>query len=938
MATWPLKVLIGEIQKMAVVSKKISIVIALITLTIIVGCGNILDIERPPLAIEKHGVNRWKLPWAKATWSRDFGPEQSGHFRSVTLGDFNNDGKVDMAGGSYEPGTIFLWHGDGAGNWTRAQRFRIRGDIRSLAAGDINNDGWLDIVSSTMGDSNGVQAWINKEGIFGDMLPVSEKDFFDGLRLADVNSDGKLDIIAANKTGVVKGGINVWLGTGKGNFIMETGPTRTNMYSDVEVGDFNNDGKIDIVGAAWGHDGGALRVWLGSGDGRWSEVKSEVDKGSFWGVDVADINGDGNPDIISAANFDGVKIHYGDGKGNFSKKDTLAKQGNFWRAKAVDLNNDGLLDIAATLSDNNGVIVWYQESWFKWLIAKDEGLPKNGSYFDIEFADFNDDNKLDIAATTYGEGIKIWLRDTDNLTESETKEEEVVVDGVKKEEEEMMKKPPVPVFFTSVFFDTETADLSAEAITILNNLLDVLKSVEGTVLRLKKHADFKGVDSKQSPGNHALSEDRIKTVTDFFISRGISQERIEIDTRVDSKVDNESGDKKAWQENSRVDITVNYGKSLDSKQVDKTEIDANADSESDEEGIYAYPFIEKGDLIPVKEYKTWKMVNGIPEYRIGSGDILNIRFWIGLNEKTYQVTVSPQNTISFSYIKNFEVTGYTTTELEKEFTRQLSGIFRDPFIKIEVPDINKNAHSLSIFGAVRSLGRQPTGPGTYRMLGKERISQFLSRAGGHEPTADLTRVQLTRDRKVYFINLFDALFKSDYRQDVVIEKDDVFFIPSKTEIKNRVFVMGEVNRPGLFSFDKSISLFEAVIGAGGPTVYAKARQVLVIRGSVEKPEAIKVNLMDIVQRGDFRKDIPLNNGDVVYVARNILGDIRNFVRAFGPFVQLANLPTSVYEGTTFPRIKGVPFEREVAPSISTIQQGVPTLPQGAGTWSGQQAQ
>ena len=65
--------------------------------------------------------------------------------------------------------------------------------------------------------------------------------------------------------------------------------------------------------------------------------------------------------------------------------------------------------------------------------------------------------------------------------------------------------------------------------------------------------------------------------------------------------------------------------------MDKTEIDAN--SESDEEGIYAYPFIEKGDLIPVKEYKTWKMVNDIPEYRIGSGDILNIRFWIGLNEK-----------------------------------------------------------------------------------------------------------------------------------------------------------------------------------------------------------------------------------------------------------------------------------------------------------------
>ena len=146
--------------------------------------------------------------------------------------------------------------------------------------------------------------------------------------------------------------------------------------------------------------------------------------------------------------------------------------------------------------------------------------------------------------------------------------------------------------------------------------------------------------------------------------------------------------------------------------------------------------------------------------------------------------------------------------------------------------------------------------------------------------------------------------------------------------------MGEVGKPGLFTFDNEISLLDAVISAGGPTVYSKSRQVLVIRGEVEKPEVIKVNLMDVVQRGDFRKNIPLNSGDVVYVARNILGDIRNFIRAFGPFIQLANLPTSIYEGTTFPRIKGVPFEREVAPSISTIQQGVPTLPEGAGAWQG----
>ncbi len=883
---------------------RIYIIIGLIVLSSLIGCADILDTERPPLVYKGHGVKRQDSP---SIWSRDFGPEQSGHFRSLAVGDFNNDLKADIVGGSYEPGTIFLWYGDNSGNWTRAQRFKIQGDIRSLAVGDLNNDGWLDVVSSSMGDSNGIQVWINENGKFRKERPVIEKDFYNGIRVADINNDGNMDVIAANKTKLDKGGINVWLGNGKGHFIKETGPTRRYLYSDVEVADFNNDGWVDIVGAAWGHDGGALRVWLGTGDGRWSAVKTEVDKGSYWGVNVADVNGDGNPDIISAANFDGVKIHYGDGRGNFPEKKILAKRGSFWKAKAVDLNNDGLLDVAATLTDNNGIIVWYQDpkDQSKWIVARDEErLPKDGFYFDIDFADFNADSRLDVAATTYGEGIKVWMRDIDELAWKD-----------EKEEFEELGKTPVPVFNTSIFFNKGTEVLGTESKTVLNNLLEVLKSVEGTVLSLKTHTD----DSVQSTHTQTISKARIKAVTDFFTSRGISQERIELNTITAPEKDDKHEGKKMYGDDERIDIAVNYGYSKDNKPGDKTTVDED-------------PFTEKGDLIPVQEYQVWKMVDGVPEYRIGVKDQLKIKFWIGLEEKEYDVIVSPQNTVSFSYIKDFEATGYTPTELEREFTARLSEVIKDPFIKVEIPDENKAAYSASIFGAVRTLTRQPTGPGPYRLYGKERFTEFLARVGGHLETADLTRVQLTRNRINYFINVYDALFRSDYRQDIVVDNGDVFFIPSKSEIKNRVFVLGEVARPGLFSFDQNISLLDAVISAGGPTVYGKPRHVLVIRGEPERPEVSEVNLMDVVQRGDFRKNLPLNNGDVVYVARNVLGDIRNFIRAFGPFLQLASLPSGIYDSTSIPKIKGFPFQRDPAPTVSTIIQGVPTLPPGAGAW------
>jgi hypothetical protein len=91
--------------------------------------------------------------------------------------------------------------------------------------------------------------------------------------------------------------------------------------------------------------------------------------------------------------------------------------------------------------------------------------------------------------------------------------------------------------------------------------------------------------------------------------------------------------------------------------------------------------------------------------------------------------------------------------------------------------------------------------------------------------------------------------------------------------------------------------------------------------------------MDIIQRGDFRKNIPLNSGDVVYVARNILGDIRNIVRSFGPFLQMAQLPSNFYDSTSIPRIKSFPFEREPAPSVEQIIR-TPQYPPGAATWQG----
>ena len=966
------------------VSRSILIAIVAVITLFLNGC-----LKPQPLSMAGHGVLQIK---SDPVWLRDSGPERSGHFRSLAIADFNNDGKLDIVGGSYEPGAIFLWFGDGFGNWERIQRFKIKGDIRSIAVGDINNDGFPDIISSSSGDTKGIQVWINnkvltnEDSFFKAGKSVTERELYEGLKLADINNDGNLDIIAANSTDVNAGGIQVWLGDGNANFITETGPTRKGIYYDVAVGDINNDGKLDIVGAGWGDVYGGLRAWLGSGDGRWSGMQQEIEKVSFWGVILADINGDGNLDIIAASNFDGVAIFYGDGKGHFPKKERLAESGSFWRVKAVDLNKDGFLDVVATSNDGKGIVVWYQQrigNEIRW-VAKDEGLPTDGFYFDIAFADFNYDGRTDIAASTQGEGIKVWLRapgEPIRVKREVIKEKEIVEKTVEKivEKEKIIEKKVlvIPVFYTAVFFDAGKAELRSESMVILNSVSEFLKRVDGAVVKLEGYADPRRIMTQAFPNNQILSEARVKSVTKYLLDNGIQKNRIEGSGFGDSLTKYSGSDPDSMQKNRRVDITIIYkGGNPPEKEKEKTNNPNNEQKKSIEtmnkqplakkiytnrppmdaihlpvlgtiacaechEGmtkgddreklLRSDPFVETGDIVPVVEYKVFKLINNVPEYRIGSGDQLEIVFWEGIKENTYKVPVSVHGTLSFSYIKDFKASGLTQTELEMEFVKLLKKYVKDPLVKVYVA--HKAAHKASIFGAVRDLSRQPTGPGAYIMFGRERLSEFLSRAGGHLPNADLTRIQLTRAGKTYFINLFDAVFKADFRQDIIIDAADVIFIPSKSEIKNKVFVFGEVFKPGLFQYDVNISLLEAMVRSGGPTFYGKAEDVIIIRGDETKPEAVKINLRDIYEKGDFRKNIALQNNDIVYVAKNVIGDIRDFVRNLSPFITIIRLPMDLYGATAVPIWEGFPLRREAAPTptaIITTQPGLP--PEGGGGW------
>ena len=354
----------------------------------------------------------------------------AGKFRAVAIDDLDNDGYLDVVGGASSPGMVTINYGDGMGGMSPPQYIPVKGNVHSVAVADINEDGLADIVFSTQKQSSGIKVWMNqsrrqwKPG----QGPI-EINKYEGLKTADVNGDGHMDIIAANATSSTQGGIQIWLGDGQGNWPVETGPTISGIYMDVLPADLNHDGHLDLIGAGWGTYG-ALRVWLGDGTGNWASTDL-LERGSFYGLSIGDLNKDGNFDIFAGSYKQGIRIFMGDGRGDFSalmtpeqylerkaknqpptapgveKASAAKKDRSYWTVLSMDLDKDGLVDIVAGSLDSDGLKAWRNRGKGRWSRFKGV-FPSSGSFYEMALGDLDDDNQMDLCAASFGEGIKIW--------------------------------------------------------------------------------------------------------------------------------------------------------------------------------------------------------------------------------------------------------------------------------------------------------------------------------------------------------------------------------------------------------------------------------------------------------------------------------------------------------------------------------------------------
>jgi uncharacterized protein (TIGR03437 family) len=285
------------------------------------------------------------------------------------IGDFNNDGKTDFAvvASGYQStsvGEADIFLGNGDGTFHSAPQIAAPLGAFALATGDFNGDGKTDLALLVTQEGSGTSDSVIIEKGAGDgtfsagaIYPVGPVS--NAIVATDFNGDGKLDLVVTNAGTNAKqsldGGITLLTGKGDGTFAASNiafvgGTGRAPL--GVAAADFNGDGKIDLAVtlSSISYYLGGLAIFIGRGDGTFQTPV--IYSAEAFAVRVADINGDGIPDLLLSGSNDtqgpGLQYMLGNGDGSFQPQIPVNPNVNSPYPLAIaDFNRDGTLDIVA---------------------------------------------------------------------------------------------------------------------------------------------------------------------------------------------------------------------------------------------------------------------------------------------------------------------------------------------------------------------------------------------------------------------------------------------------------------------------------------------------------------------------------------------------------------------------------------------------------------
>lgn len=279
-------------------------------------------------------------------------------------------------------------------------------------------------------------------------------------------------------------------------------------------------------------------------------------------------------------------------------------------------------------------------------------------------------------------------------------------------------------------------------------------------------------------------------------------------------------------------------------------------------------------------------------YLLGPDDVLEITVY-GHDNLTRVVTVLPDGTISVPLVGILPVAGMTIDQLTKRLTDSFAQYIKNPQVAVIVKQFRKLR--VSVLGQV-------TRPGTYELKPGATVLDALSAAGGLTEKASVTQARLARaSGETLPLRLDDLLLRQHLQHNLQVHGGDTLMIPEETN--NKIFVLGDVNSPGVFVLREDVTILQALAMAGGPTQrgYGTARSVHVVRRSTTPPRVpggvtvermegrgflLTADLQALMRNGAAAHDLTVTAGDIIVVPQSSLSGMQHILGILGGFTSI----------------------------------------------------